>query len=60
MAAFSAGRPKASQPHGVQNVEAAHALYAGHHIADGVIAHVAHVHGAGGIRQHLEGRNISV
>jgi len=49
------GQAEGIPAHGVQHIETAHALYAGHHVADGVIAHVAHVHGAGGIRQHLEG-----
>src|SRR6266853_692765 len=49
------GQAESVPTHGMQHVEAAHALYAGHHVADGVIAHVAHVHSAGGIRQHLEG-----
>src|SRR5258708_1435547 len=49
------GQAESVPAHGVQDVETAHALYAGHYVADGVIAHVAHVHGAGGIRQHLEG-----
>ena len=39
---------------GVQHVEAAHAAIARHRVADGVIAHVAHVQRAGGIRQHLQ------
>ena len=39
---------------GVQHVEAAHAPVTRHGVADGVIAHVAHVQRAGGIRQHLE------
>src|SRR5437899_782246 len=38
----------------MKHVEAPHTLYAGHDVSDGVIAHVAHVEGAGGIRQHLE------
>src|SRR6266852_8955123 len=49
------GQAEGVPAHGMQHVEAAHAFYAGHHVADGVIAHVAHVHRAGGVRQHLEG-----
>ncbi len=48
------GQAKGVPAHGMEHVEAAHALDAGHHVADGVIAHVSHVHGAGGIRQHFE------
>src|SRR5882757_3230085 len=48
------GQAESVPAHGMEHVEAAHALYAGHHVADSVIAHVAHVHGAGGIGQHLE------
>ena len=40
--------------HGVQHVEPAHALVACHHVADGVIAHVAHVDVPGGIGEHLQ------
>src|SRR5882762_1282657 len=49
------GQAESVPTHRVQDVEAAHALYASHHVADSVIAHVAHVHGAGGVGQHLEG-----
>jgi hypothetical protein len=38
----------------VENLEAARALEPGHRIADGVIADVAHVEPAGGVREHLE------
>src|ERR1700682_4306260 len=48
------GQAESASPHGVQDVETAHALYASNHVANGVIAHVAHVHGAGGIGQHLQ------
>src|SRR6266404_4603654 len=40
--------------HGMKHVESTHALYAGDDVADGVIAHVAHVQRAGGIGQHFE------
>ena len=40
--------------HGMQHVVPAHPLVARHGVADGVIAHVAHVQRAGGIWQHFE------
>src|SRR5271168_807072 len=48
------GQAEGVPAHGVKNVEAAHALDAGDDVADRVIAHVPHVHGAGGIRQHFQ------
>src|SRR6266852_1078773 len=48
------GQAEGIPAHGMEHVEAAHAFYARHHVADGVIAHVAHVERAGGIRQHLQ------
>src|SRR5207248_2558640 len=49
------GRKAESVPaHGMKHVEAAHALYAGDDVSDGVVAHVAHVQRAGGIREHFE------
>jgi hypothetical protein len=41
-------------PHGVQHVESAHALVAGHDIADGVVAHMPHVDFAGRIGKHFQ------
>jgi hypothetical protein len=38
----------------MKHVEAAHAFVARHHIADGIIAHVAHVDASRGIWKHLE------
>ena len=40
--------------HRMEHVEAAHAFVARHHIADGIIAHMAHVNAPGGIGKHLE------
>ena len=54
IAAFSAGRPKASQPNGMQHVVAAHPLHARHHVADDVVADVADVRVPGRVREHLE------
>src|ERR1700730_3043187 len=48
------GQAEGIPAHGMQHIETAHTLYAGHHVADGVIAHVAHVHRARGIGQHLQ------
>ncbi|CDL49075.1 hypothetical protein [Escherichia coli ISC41] len=42
-AAPSAGRPNASQPIGCRTFFAQHALVAGDHVTDGVVANVAHV-----------------
>jgi len=41
-------------PEGVQHVEPAHALLAGHHVANHVVANVAHVSVPGRIGEHLE------
>ena len=38
--------------HGLQHVLALHALIAADHVADGVVAHVAHVQAAAGIGEH--------
>ncbi|MNI30752.1 hypothetical protein D3C73_846100 [compost metagenome] len=38
--------------HGHQDVIATHAQLAGHHVVDGVVAHVAHVQLAAGVGQH--------
>ena len=54
MAAFSAGRPKASQPNGMQHVVAAHPLRARHDVADDVVADVADVRVPGRVREHLQ------
>ena len=40
--------------HGVQHVVALHALVAGDHVADGVVAHVAHVELARRVGEHLQ------
>ena len=48
------GQAEGVVAHGVQHVEAAHAGLAGHGVADGVVAGVAHVQVAGGVREHLE------
>ena len=40
--------------HRMQHVESAHPLVARHCVANRVVAHVAHVQSAGGIRQHFE------
>ncbi len=48
------GQAEGVPAHRMQHIEAAHALDARHNVADGVIAHVAHVQRAGGIRQHLQ------
>ena len=54
MAAFSAGRPNASQPNGMQDVEPLSALQAGDDVANHVVADVADVRVPGGVREHLE------
>ena len=41
--------------HGHQHVEALHAQIARQHVVDGVVAHVAHVQLAAGVRQHGAG-----
>ena len=48
------GETESVPSHGMDDVEAAHALDAGDDVADGVIAHVAHVHGAGRVGQHFQ------
>jgi len=40
--------------HGMQHVKSVHSLIAGHHVADGVVADVAHVNFARRIRKHLQ------
>src|SRR5882724_3849192 len=45
---------KSIPTHRVQDVKSAHAFYPRHHVADSVVAHVAHVQGAAGIRQHFQ------
>ena len=54
IAAFSAGMPKASQPIGMQHVEAARQLVAGDHVAHRVVAHVPHVDAPRRIGEHLQ------
>src|SRR5258707_1160804 len=48
------GEAEGVPAHGVEYVEAAHALDASHHVANRVVAHVAHVQRAGGIGQHFQ------
>ena len=48
------GQSKRVPTHRMEHIESAHPAVPCHCVADGVIAHVAHVHRAGGIRQHLE------
>ena len=48
------GQAEGIPAHGVQHVEALHALAARHHVADGIIAHMAHVDVARGIGEHLQ------
>jgi len=38
--------------HGLEHVLSEHALVAGYHVADGVVAHVAHVQFAAGVGEH--------
>ncbi len=45
---------KGIEADGMQHVVAAHAGLTGHGIADGIVARVAHVEVARGIREHLE------
>ncbi|KAF5028666.1 hypothetical protein DSECCO2_656680 [anaerobic digester metagenome] len=47
-------QPEGVPAHGVQHVEALHALEARHHVADGVVAHVPHVDVARRVGEHLE------
>ncbi|OPZ59574.1 MAG: hypothetical protein BWY87_00937 [Deltaproteobacteria bacterium ADurb.Bin510] len=42
------------EAHGMQHVETLHALVARHDVADGVVAHVAHVDAARGVGEHLQ------
>ena len=48
------GQSESIPPNGMQHVESTHALVTRYRIADGVVAHVAHVQCPGGIRQHFE------
>ena len=48
------GQAERVPAHGVQHVKAPHPLVAGHHVADGVVAHVAHVDAPGGVGEHLQ------
>ena len=48
------GQPEGVPAHGVQHVVAAHPHVPGQRVADGVVAHVAHVQLAAGIGQHLQ------
>ena len=54
MAAFSAGKAEGIPPHRMKHVVSAHALVACNHIADGIIAHMAHVNTARRIGKHLK------
>ena len=53
-AAFSAGRPNASQPIGCSTAKPAGALVAGDHVAQRVVADMPHVDLAAGIGEHLQ------
>ena len=48
------GQAEGVPAHGVQHVVAAHPHEAGERVADGVVAHMAHVQLAAGIGQHLQ------
>ena len=48
------GQAEGVPAHRMQHVEAAHALHASHDVANGVVAHVAHVHRAAGVREHFQ------
>ena len=47
------GQAEGVETHRMQDVESGHALVAGDSVADRVIAHVAHVQGARGVRKHF-------
>ena len=59
MAAFSAGRPNASQPMGCKHALALHLREAREHVTDRVVAHVAHVQPARRIREHGQAVELS-
>ena len=40
--------------HGLQHIAPAHALVAGDHVADAVVAHMTHVQPAAGVREHAQ------
>ena len=46
--------PEGVEADGVQHVEAPHGAEPGHYVADGVVAHMAHVQVAGRIREHFQ------
>ena len=48
------GQTEGVPAHGVEDVQALHALVAGDDIADGVVAHMPHVDAARGVGEHLE------
>ncbi len=48
------GQAEGVPAHGVEDVEPLHALVAGDHVTDGVVAHVPHVDAARGVGEHLE------
>ena len=48
------GQAESVPAHGVQDIEALHPLVAGHHIADGVVADMAHVNAARRVGEHLQ------
>jgi len=48
------GQPEGVEPHGMQHVVAPHARLTSHRVPDGVVARMAHVQVAGGVREHLE------
>ena len=45
---------KRVKAHGMQHIKAPHGAEAGNHVANGIVAHVAHMQIAGGIREHLQ------
>ncbi len=47
-------QPERVPAHGMEHVEAPHPLVPGHHVPDGVVAHVAHVDAPGRVREHLQ------
>jgi hypothetical protein len=48
------GHAEGVPAHGVEDIEAPHALVPGDYVADGVIAHVAHVDLTGRVGEHLQ------
>ena len=48
------GQAERVPAHGMKHVEAAHLVVAGGHVADRIVAHMAHMDVAGRIREHLQ------